>query len=337
MHRSSFLRLVCFTTAAGRKSGSISISSRSFQTGVVLSFQQPPLLQRNCVTVTTTRSTRYFAASSSSKSVAEGSGTVPTSATETATNMSAVAAAAAASRPEENNNPPPPVASTAKRLFLVRHGEVINPGGDRSVYYGAMDVPLSTLGEEEAVAAAQYLAHFALSAVFSSTLSRAIYGAQRVRQLQTTTLGSKEEDVVPLEGFKELDRGDWCGKTLDEIGADLFAKFDACDESATPANGESYPALKRRVLAARDQALDQIQPGQAAAVVSHLQVTRCMLSDALGSPIHQMTKLPVATASITCIDYDYSGATPQQPPQPTVHFQSFKPNVGLKTSKDGAN
>ena len=29
----------------------------------------------------------------------------------------------------------PPISATAKRLFLVRHGEVINPGGDRPVYY----------------------------------------------------------------------------------------------------------------------------------------------------------------------------------------------------------
>lgn len=44
----------------------------------------------------------------------------------------------------------PPIPPMKKRLFLVRHGEVINPGGDRSVYYGAMDVPLSNLGELEA-------------------------------------------------------------------------------------------------------------------------------------------------------------------------------------------
>lgn len=44
----------------------------------------------------------------------------------------------------------PPIPSTVKRLFMVRHGEVINPGGDRPVYYGAMDVSLSPLGEDEA-------------------------------------------------------------------------------------------------------------------------------------------------------------------------------------------
>jgi Fructose-2,6-bisphosphatase len=44
----------------------------------------------------------------------------------------------------------PPVPLKSKRLFLVRHGEVINPGGDRPVYYGSQDVKLSPLGELEA-------------------------------------------------------------------------------------------------------------------------------------------------------------------------------------------
>ena len=44
----------------------------------------------------------------------------------------------------------PPVPPTAKRIFMVRHGEVINPGGDKPVYYGCQDVKLSPLGELEA-------------------------------------------------------------------------------------------------------------------------------------------------------------------------------------------
>lgn len=235
----------------------------------------------------------------------------------------------------------PPLAPTAKRLFLVRHGEVINPGGDRPVYYGAMDVPLSPLGKREAQAAAQYLQQFELSHVFSSPLSRAVYGAEQVMKYQQSSNvvnggvgGCKIDSIVVLDGFKELDRGDWCGLTKDEIGADLMARFDACDESVTPRNGESYPALKRRVLDALHIALtDYLQPGQAACLVSHLQVTRSILSEALELPVHRMTTLKVATASITCLDYDETlGAA-----SPMVHFQSFKPNVGLETAKDGAN
>ncbi len=220
--------------------------------------------------------------------------------------------------------PLPDVAPTAKRLFLVRHGEVINPGGDRPVYYGAMDVSLSPLGEEEARAAAQYLQQYELQHVCASPLKRAIFGAKQVLEMQ-----GKDSDLIILEGFTELDRGAWCGKTKKEIGAENLARFDACDENVTPEGGESYPFLKRRVLKARDEILERTSPGHASAIVSHLQVTRSLVSDALGIPTNEMSTLKVATASVTCIDYDQETGTQ------TVHYQSFKPDVGLAKANDG--
>jgi phosphoserine phosphatase len=224
----------------------------------------------------------------------------------------------------------PPIDSSAKRLFLVRHGEVINPGGDRPVYYGAMDVPLSPLGEAEAKAAAFYLKsrEDEIDLVVSSPLSRAIFGANEVLNVLPSL---KESSVIIMDGFKELDRGSWCGKTKDEIGPEMMARFDACDESVTPEGGESYPFLKRRVVEARDAVLEKLSCGRAAVIVSHLQVTRSMLSEALDVPIEEMASLKVATASVTCIDYDTANGNE------IVHFQSFKPDVGLETSRDGGN
>jgi alpha-ribazole phosphatase len=237
----------------------------------------------------------------------------------------------------------PPVSSTAKRIFWVRHGEVINPGSvkNQSVYYGSMDVPLSPLGEQEAMAAAYYLSQYTMSAVYSSNLSRAIYGAEQVRLLQPTLHNTT---ITQIPDFMELDRGVWCGQTLQEIGADVMARFDACDESVTPKDGESYRTLQERVMKGRNHVLQQLFVGQCATVVSHLQVTRCVLSDALQIPIEQMSKIPVATASVTCIDYDYGDMDSSSSnnmegitPKPIVHFQSYKPDVGLRRSKDGAN
>jgi broad specificity phosphatase PhoE len=201
-----------------------------------------------------------------------------------------------------------------------------------------MDVPLSPLGEQEAQAAAAYLSQFRISQIYSSPLSRALYGANQVLLLQkkkaqqsssSPPSGPAPEKIVIMDGFTELDRGAWCGLTKEEIGADLMARFDACDESVTPEGGESYSALKRRVLDARDQALSQMEAGTSACLVSHLQVTRSLLSDALGVPTEAMVNLKVATASVACIDYD--GRTQ------TVQFQSYKPDVGLRESQDGAN
>ncbi|GFH52116.1 hypothetical protein CTEN210_08592 [Chaetoceros tenuissimus] len=220
----------------------------------------------------------------------------------------------------------PSIASGSKRLFLVRHGEVINPGGDRPVYYGCMDVKLSGLGEKEAKAAGAYLKQFDVQNIASSPLTRAKFGANEVLKRQE----SKDKEILIFEGFTEMDRGAWVNLTLDEIGKENMEAFDRCDLSVTPEGGESYPGLKERVLKARDELLEATEVGQASAVISHLQVTRSMLSDALGIPVDEMSTLKVATASITCIDFDESG-------EQTVHFQSFKPDAGLRKSVDGAN
>jgi broad specificity phosphatase PhoE len=261
----------------------------------------------------------------------------------------------------------PKLASNAKRLFLVRHGEVINPGGDRPVYYGAMDIPLSALGQAEARAAADYLAQYQLAKVFSSPLQRAIYGAQQILQRQqsssTSSLSDNDDkdkgDVIIIDGFKELERGAWCGLTKEEIGAENLVRFDACDESITPTGGESYSFLKSRVLTAlgtnndindsnnsksKSSVLSMMQPGEAAAIVSHLQVTRSILSQALNIPTSEMVaKLPIATASVTCVDYcakegeESDGNGDNDDYIITVHYQSFKPDSGLEKAKDGAN
>ncbi len=138
-------------------------------------------------------------------------------------------------------------------------------------------------------------------------------------------------DIKIYDGFTEMDRGSWCGKTKEEIGEDNMERFNACDASVTPEGGESYNDLVKRVLAARDELLDITDAGKASAIVSHLQVTRSMLSDALGIPTNEISNLGIATASVTCIDYD--SETNEQ----TVHFQSFKPEAGLQKSIDGAN
>ena len=85
------------------------------------------------------------------------------------------------------------------------------------------------------------------------------------------------------------------------------------------------------MLRARNELLSITDFGKASAVVSHLQVTRSMLSDALEVPTNKMSALKVATASITCIDYDIDTGSQ------TVHFQSYKPSVGLQQAKDMAN
>ncbi|GMH70106.1 hypothetical protein TL16_g05326 [Triparma laevis f. inornata] len=222
----------------------------------------------------------------------------------------------------------PPIAANARRVFMVRHGEVIPPGGVHGVHYGDLDVDLSPLGKKEATAAGQFLFQYKLHSVWSSPLSRAVYGAEEVRKEQKSFSPTQKQNTLP--GFSELCRGAWRGKTKEEIGLDTYAKFNDCDESVTPDGGESIMTVKTRVMGALDQILEGTPKGEATCVVSHLWVTRSMISDALGVEPGKMNEVDVPTASISCVDYEDGGSA-------QVVMKGFKPDVGLEKSKDTGN
>ena len=60
--------------------------------------------------------------------------------------------------------------------------------------------------------------------------------------------------------------------------------------------------------------------GRASTVVSHLQVTRAILSEAMGMEVKEKAGLKIATASIICECIDYCSTTGIE----YVRFQSFK-------------
>jgi len=195
--------------------------------------------------------------------------------------------------------------STKMRLYVVRHGAVIPPGNRKGAIYGGADVELSEQGKEEAQAAADYLLEEApkLDAVYSSNLSRAIYGAKKIAE-------SRGIEVSKDSRFTEINRGLWVGLTKDEIEERYpqqvkqigsLSNFEA-DPEFSDHGGESYRAVGRRVLAARDDLLAKHQ-GQTVCLVCHNWVTAALLGNALGLPAEEWHTLKIPTASVSLIEY----------------------------------
>jgi len=125
------------------------------------------------------------------------------------------------------------IAPSFRRAILVRHGAVdraraepaLKPG---AFYGGNVDVPLSKVGEAEALAAARLIAtdySAQIGTVWSSPMKRARFGARAVG----TALAAAAETWSPplpveeFEAFREIDRGPigigWTGLTPEEIEA----------------------------------------------------------------------------------------------------------------------
>lgn len=194
------------------------------------------------------------------------------------------------------------VPSNVKRLILVRHGEVdLSAFAGKKVFYGGADIPLSDQGKHEAELAAAYITESeSVQAVWSSPLSRAVFGAERI----AVACGLPVNTVVKKPSFREVDRGAWYGLTENEVGAHALGLWNEGNE----VEGESLPEVARRVLAERDVLLQTVPFGSTTVLVSHLWVTRSIVGDALGYSTKRgetglLVGLNIPTASISVIDY----------------------------------
>jgi len=199
-----------------------------------------------------------------------------------------------------------------KTVILVRHGAVnreaagLTPEG---LYGGDVDVPLSERGEAEARAAAQYVAdEFGekVTAVFASPMKRAMFGADRTVDALGGELG-----VEAREAFREVKRGDWVDKSLEEVTAQYpgedMARFLGDYDFRPAGGGESVRDVQARAKACLlDDVLPAIGPGECAVVVSHLFITRSLLSFA--EPSTPVAEISVPTASVSTIDFDGENA-----------------------------
>jgi len=188
------------------------------------------------------------------------------------------------------------VAGPATRVFLVRHGAV-DPAWHGRIY-GALDVPLSAAGRDEARAAAERLAHEPLAAAVSSGLARADFGAECLRAAR-----GLERLVDP--DLRELERGDWAGLGLDELerrhpGA--WAAWYASPATVRTPGGESLDDLAARAVPALERWVERYS-GRSIALVTHGWVVRVLICHVLGAPNALAPRLDVRTGDIALLEW----------------------------------
>jgi alpha-ribazole phosphatase len=161
------------------------------------------------------------------------------------------------------------------RFWLLRHGEPAEDSRQRC--YGSLDVGLSANGRVQMARVAESLATEQFSAIYTSPRSRAAESAAIVAR------GCRVE-IVPE--FREIDFGDFEGLAYDEIAErypDLYREWMEHPTEVRFPNGESFSAMKSRVLAAFAR-IRNVHEGQTVAIVSHGGVNRVLIAWALQMP-----------------------------------------------------
>ena len=165
--------------------------------------------------------------------------------------------------------------STACQIYLLRHGRTESNTAGRLM--GQLDEPLAELGRTQADLAGRSLRGRNIAAVYASDLRRASDTAEIVAEQLGLT-------VVRHSGLREINMGDWAGKTYAEVqstDAATYAAVRANPHQSGPRNGESEGEMIERVWRALGE-IAAAHPGESVLVVSHGGPLRAVTARVLG-------------------------------------------------------
>lgn len=195
-------------------------------------------------------------------------------------------------------------------VILVRHGRTTaNASG--LLAGRTPGVSLDQTGREQAAVTGDRLAIVPLVGVVSSPLERCRQTAQYILDRQT---GSPHAPVDPE--LTECDYGQWQGRTLSDLAKEaLWPVVQSQPSAVVFPGGESMAAMQARSVAAirrHDAAFEaEHGPGAVWVAVSHGDIIKSILADALGMHLDLFQRITVGPASVSIVQYG--------PGRPTVH------------------
>jgi alpha-ribazole phosphatase len=182
------------------------------------------------------------------------------------------------------------------RLFLVRHGEVVPEGQGK--FLGYTDLDLSPHGREQVAGLAEYMRKIRLDRAYASDLKRALDTARII-------CSDRGIEPVPCPAFREMDMGDWDGKSWEEIkqtNPQINPWFFKNLNTFHFPGGEKWPHFRGRVLKGMKSLLRD-NPGQNIVVAAHAGVNRILLAQALGLRFKNMFFMDQGYACLNIIEY----------------------------------
>jgi broad specificity phosphatase PhoE len=176
------------------------------------------------------------------------------------------------------------------RLYLLRHGETVD--SHRHLFNGHRDVGLTDLGKSQLQDAAKTLTGIPFDALYSSDLSRARYGGERIAEITGLPL-------VELPEFREMSFGACEGISfpeLEERYPDLaYGIMHPYTGKVVFPEGESDRDFFARISKATDELVKKHPKGRVI-LVSHAGVGRAVLAK----------YLELTTSSMWAIHQDFA-------------------------------
>ena len=190
-------------------------------------------------------------------------------------------------------------------VILVRHGRTTaNASGTLA---GRLPgVKLDDTGAAQAARTAERLAPVPLAGVVTSPLERCRQTARTIAKAQPGT-----PPLTTERGITECDYGDWAGRPIRELAKEkLWSLVQTQPSAAVFPNGEAMTTMQARAVSAvrRLDAAFEAEHGAGAVwvAVSHGDIIKSVLADALGMHLDLFQRLHVDPASVSIVRYTAS-------------------------------
>ena len=185
--------------------------------------------------------------------------------------------------------------------LLIRHGRT--SANAQGVLAGCSPgVHLDEKGREQAQHVAQRLHKVSLAGIVTSPLERTRQTAEAIEESQNAA--GNRLSVHIDERVIECDYGQWTGQELKKLGKEaLWKQVQGHPSSVTFPGGESMRAMQHRAIEAIRQWNDEFGEKATYAVVSHGDVIKAIVADALGIHLDHFQRIAVDPGSLSIIEY----------------------------------
>ena len=183
------------------------------------------------------------------------------------------------------------------RLYLTRHGEVVEPG----VYNGQTDVDITPTGVKQMERLRELLKDKKLQAVYSSDLTRTWKGAEIIAQPHGLT-----PQAFPQ--FREMHFGRWQGlsyaQVMERYPSDIPQWLNNVEQFGIP-GGESMIDVRQRAIPQLQELIEQHR-GKEFVLVCHGALNRLILAEALHLPMAHLLRIEQDYGCLNIIEYSSS-------------------------------
>ncbi len=180
-------------------------------------------------------------------------------------------------------------------VVLIRHGRS-TANADGVLAGRAEGVHLDDVGRAQATQLGTLLKEATISAAYRSPSLRC--------QQTADLLG--QPDAVVLPGLDECDYGSWTNrKLMDLSGESLWSTIQQQPSAVSFPEGEAMVDMRARAVDAIWKIRERHASGDVVVVVSHGDVIKAILSDALAQDFDDFQRLNVAPASVSIVSYGH--------------------------------